>query len=512
MNKNFVGLIILDGWGIGKDYPGNAALRANTPNLDALLAKYPHSPIHASGMEVGLPDGQMGNSEVGHMNIGAGRVVYQSLTRITKDIRDGEIENKEVLISAMKSAKENNKNLHLMGLTSKGGVHSHLEHLIGLLQMAKKLGLENVYVHNFMDGRDVDPRSGKSDLAELEAEMAKIGVGEIATVIGRYYAMDRDNRWDRVEKAYNAMLLGEGVLKTSAVEALEESYAKEITDEFIDPTVITKDGKPVTTINDGDSIIFFNFRPDRAREITRAIVDVDFKGFDRKKIINNYYFACMTQYDKTIENVNVVYTPDSYENTFGEYISKKGLKQLRIAETEKYAHVTFFFNGGVEAPNEGEDRVLVQSPSVATYDLKPQMSAEEVKDKVIERIGSGEYDVMILNFANPDMVGHTGIMEAAMAAIEEVDKCVKEIVDVVEKIGGKLIITADHGNLEEMLDFKTGDPMTAHTTNPVHCILVGVGDIKVRENGKLADIAPTMLDMLEIEKPVEMTGETLIVK
>lgn len=512
MNKNFVGLMILDGWGIGKDYPGNAALRANTPNLDALLAKYPHAPIHASGMEVGLPDGQMGNSEVGHMNIGAGRVVYQSLTRITKDIRDGEIENKEILINAMKSAKENNKSLHLIGLTSKGGVHSHLEHLIGLLQMSKKHGLNKVYVHNFMDGRDVDPRSGKSDLAELEAEMAKIGVGEIATVIGRYYAMDRDNRWDRVERAYNAMLLGEGVLKTSAVEALEESYAKEITDEFIDPTVITKDGKPVATINDGDSIIFFNFRPDRAREITRAIVDVEFKGFERKKIINNYYFACMTQYDKTIENVNIVYTPDSYENTFGEYISKKGLKQLRIAETEKYAHVTFFFNGGVEAPNKGEDRVLVQSPSVATYDLKPQMSAEEVKDKVIERIESGEYDVMILNFANPDMVGHTGIMEAAMAAIEEVDKCVKEIVDVVEKIGGKLIITADHGNLEEMLDFKTGDPMTAHTTNPVHCILVGAGDVKVRENGKLADIAPTMLDMLNIEKPVEMTGETLIVK
>ena len=512
MSKKFVGLLILDGWGIGKDYPGNAALKANTPNLDAILAKYPHAPMHASGMAVGLPEGQMGNSEVGHMNIGAGRVVYQSLTRITKDIRDGEIETHENLIKAFDHARENGKPLHLLGLTSKGGVHSHLEHLIGLIELAKKHGVKEVYVHAFMDGRDVDPRSGKSDLAELQASMQAIGLGKIATVIGRYYAMDRDNRWDRVQKAYNAMLLGEGTQKADVIQAMEESYAREITDEFIDPTVITENGAPVATINDGDAILFFNFRPDRAREMTRAIVDQEFAGFERKKTIKDYYYACMTQYDKTIQNVHIVYGPESYENTFGEYISQKGLKQLRIAETEKYAHVTFFFNGGVEAPNEGEDRILVKSPDVATYDLKPQMSAEEVKTKAIESIQSGKYDVMILNFANPDMVGHTGIMEAAMAAIEEVDQCVAEIIKEVESIGGKLIITADHGNLEEMLDFETGAPMTAHTTNPVHCIIVGEENISVREGGCLADIAPTMLEMLGVEQPKEMTGQSLIVR
>lgn len=512
MKNNFVGLMILDGWGIGRDYEGNAALKANTPNLDALLEKYPHVPIEASGLHVGLPDGQMGNSEVGHMNLGAGRIIYQSLTKITKEIEDGDFFEKKELLDAIEHAKKNNSKVHLMGLMSKGGVHSHMKHLFGLLELGKKNNFNDMYVHAFMDGRDVDPKSGQNDIAELVSEMNEKNIGQLATVIGRYYAMDRDNRWDRVERAYKAMVNGDGIASSDAVVSLKDSYSKDITDEFVDPIVMQNENKPVAKIEDGDSIIFFNFRPDRARQITRAIVDENFDGFDRGEKLKDIYFACMTQYDKTIENVDVVYGPETINNTFGEYISQKGLKQLRIAETEKYAHVTFFFNGGVEEPNEGEDRELISSPKVATYDLQPEMSAIEVKEKAVNLIKSEKYDTMVLNFANPDMVGHTGIMEAAMKAIETVDSCVKEVVEAVESIGGKLIITADHGNLEQMLDFETGDPMTAHTTNPVHCLVLGAGDVKLRNDGKLADIAPTLFDMMDIEKPSEMTGESLIIK
>jgi len=512
MNKNFVGLMILDGWGIGKDYEGNATTRANTPYLDNLILKYPNVPIQASGLDVGLPDGQMGNSEVGHMNLGAGRIIYQSLTKITKEIDEGEFYNKKELLLAIEHAKKNNSKVHLMGLTSKGGVHSHLNHLFGLLELGKKNDFTNMYVHAFMDGRDVDPKSGQFDIAELNDKMKEIGVGKLATLVGRYYAMDRDNRWDRVEKAYKAIVSSEGLYSQNAVESLKEFYNKNITDEFIEPIVMTENAKPIAKIEDGDAVIFFNFRPDRARELTRAIVDEEFNGFDRKAKIENLYFACLTQYDKTIKNVSVVYGPEVIENTLGQYLSDKGLRQLRIAETEKYAHVTFFFNGGIEEPSNGEERVLVNSPKVATYDLQPEMSALEVRDKAVENIKSEKYDTMVLNFANPDMVGHTGIMEAAVSALETVDKCVKDVVEAVLSIGGKLIITADHGNLEQMLDYDTGNPMTAHTTNPVNCIVVGEDNIELRKNSKLADIAPTMLDMMNLEKPKEMTGESIIIR
>lgn len=512
MKNKFVGLMILDGWGIGKDYEGNAALKANTPNLDSLLDKYPHVAIEASGLHVGLPDGQMGNSEVGHMNLGAGRIIYQSLTKISKEIEDGDFFEKKELIDAINHAKKNNSKVHLMGLMSKGGVHSHMNHLNGLLELANRNDFKDVYIHAFMDGRDVDPKSGQRDIAELIRDMEDKNVGKLATIVGRYYAMDRDNRWERVQKAYKAMVAGEGETSQDAVQSLVDSYAKDITDEFIEPIVMSENGKAVAKIEDGDSIIFFNFRPDRARQITRAIIDEEFDGFNRGEKLKDIYFACMTQYDKTIKNVHVVYGPETIDNTFGEYISKKGLKQLRIAETEKYAHVTFFFNGGVEEPNEGEDRELVSSPKVATYDLQPEMSALEVKNRAVKLIKSEKYDTMVLNFANPDMVGHTGIMEAAIKALETVDDCVKEVVDAVEAIGGKLIITADHGNLEQMLDYETKDPMTAHTTNPVHCLVIGEGDVGLRTDGKLADIAPTLFDMMGIEKPSQMTGKSLIVK
>ncbi len=506
MAKKPVMLMILDGFGIAPKSEGNAVEAANKPNFDRLMKKYPSTQLQASGLYVGLPDGQMGNSEVGHLNIGAGRIIYQELTRITKEIKEGGFFKNEALTLAVKNAKENNAALHLMGLLSDGGVHSHIDHLKGLLSLAKEAGLTKVYVHGFMDGRDVPPSSGKDFVVEIEDYMKEIGVGKIATVSGRYYAMDRDNRWERVELAYNAMVLGKGEVAESAVEAIEKSYNDNKTDEFVLPAVIEKDGM----IKNGDSVIFFNFRPDRAREITRAINDKEFAGFDRERL--NLTFVTMTQYDKTLEGVNVAYRPESINNTLGEYVSNKGLNQLRIAETEKYAHVTFFFNGGVEKENPGEDRALIASPKVATYDLKPEMSAYEVTEELINRLDSDKYDMVILNYANPDMVGHTGVMEAAVKAIEVVDECLGKIADKVLEKDGTLFITADHGNAETMIDFSTGNAFTAHTTDPVPFLWVS-NDTEGRtlQEGKLADIAPTMLNEMGLEKPAEMTGECLIV-
>lgn len=510
MAKKPVMLMILDGFGIAPKSEGNAVEVAKKPNFDKLIAKYPHTQLQASGLEVGLPEGQMGNSEVGHLNIGAGRVVYQELTRITKEIKEGTFFTNESLNLAVDNAKKNNSALHLMGLLSDGGVHSHIDHLKGLLDLAKKAGLTKVFVHCFMDGRDVAPGSGKDFITQLETYMAEIGVGKIATVNGRYYAMDRDNRWERVELAYNAMVLGTGETATSAIECMEKSYHDNKSDEFILPCVIEEDGRPVASIKTGDSVIFFNFRPDRAREITRAINDKTFEGFKRETL--NLTFVTMTQYDKTLEGVNVAYTPNSFENTLGEYVASKGLNQLRIAETEKYAHVTFFFNGGVEKENENEDRALIASPKVATYDLKPEMSAFEVTDELIERLNSDKYDMIILNFANPDMVGHTGVIEAAVKAIETVDTCLGKVVDKVLEKDGSVFITADHGNAEMMIDFSTGNPFTAHTTEPVPFVWVSNHtEGKSLESGKLADIAPTMLVEMGLEVPSEMTGKNLIV-
>jgi 2,3-bisphosphoglycerate-independent phosphoglycerate mutase len=459
-------------------------------------------------MDVGLPRGQMGNSEVGHLNIGAGRIIYQELTRITKEIEDGDFYTNKALNLAIEKALENNSSLHLLGLLSDGGVHSHIDHLKALLKLAKDKGLKNVYVHPFMDGRDTPPSSGKDFIINLEDYLKEIGNGKIATITGRYYAMDRDNRWERVQLAYEAMVLSKGEQSNSAVEAMEKSYHDNKTDEFVLPTVIVEDGKPVANIKNGDSIIFFNFRPDRAREITRAINDKVFTGFERESLELTY--VCMTQYDKTLENVIVAYKPQSYSNTLGEYVSGLGKKQLRIAETEKYAHVTFFFNGGVEAANPGEDRALVESPKVATYDLKPEMSAFEVTEEVIRRLDSNEYDMIILNFANPDMVGHTGVFEAAKAAIEAVDTCLGKVVEKVLEKEGTVFITADHGNAEQMIDYSTGEPMTAHTIDPVPFLYISKNASDLRDGGVLADIAPTMLKVMEIEIPEEMTGKSLI--
>ena len=506
--KKPVMLIILDGWGIGKEYEGNAVYLANTPNFDKLIKEYPNTKLDASGMAVGLPVGQMGNSEVGHLNIGAGRIIYQELTNITKSIEEGNFFKKDEFLEAIKSAKKNNTKLHIMGLVSPGGVHSHNTHLYALLELCKKEAFENVYIHAFLDGRDVPPTAGKADLIELEEKIKEIGVGKIATVSGRYYAMDRDKRWERTELAYNAMVLGKGKEDISAIEAIEKSYKENITDEFVIPTVIIENEKPIATIDNGDSIIFYNFRPDRARQITRAIVDKDFKGFKRKKEVKTF-FVTMTEYDKTIENVHIAFKADKPENTLGEYISNLGKNQLRIAETEKYAHVTFFFNGGREEPYENEDRVLIPSPKVATYDLKPEMSAIEVKDEVLNRLNMDKYDLIILNFANPDMVGHTGVVEAAVKAIETVDTCLGEIIELLEKKGGKALITADHGNAEMLIDEKDNSPITAHTTNKVPLIMIGQGDVELRE-GILADLAPTLLEMMNLEKPNEMEGESLI--
>ncbi|WP_026894824.1 2,3-bisphosphoglycerate-independent phosphoglycerate mutase [Clostridiisalibacter paucivorans] len=508
--KKPVALIVLDGWGLGKEYEGNAVKLAETKNFDRFMKRYPHTKLTASGLSVGLPEGQMGNSEVGHLNIGAGRIVYQELTRINKAIADGEFQKKEEFIAAINSAKKNGKSLHLMGLVSHGGVHSHIDHLYGLLETAKEQGIKDVYVHCFLDGRDVSPNAGKGDIIELENKMKELNIGQIATISGRYYAMDRDTRWNRTKLAYDAITMGIGRESDSSEKAVLDSYAENITDEFIVPTVIKKDGSPIATVEDGDSIIFFNFRPDRARQLTRFFVDEEFDYIERTKKVNTY-FVTMTQYDKTIKNVVIAYKPQKYKNTLGEYLSKNGLNQLRIAETEKYAHVTFFFNGGVETPNPGEDRALIPSPKVATYDLKPEMSAIEVKNELIDRINKDKYDFIVLNFANSDMVGHTGVIDSAVKAVETVDRCLGEVIDEILKFDGKAIITADHGNSEEMLDEKTGSVITAHTTNPVPCILVGEDNITLRE-GILADLAPTILDIMGLGIPREMTGKSLIIK
>lgn len=505
-------LIIADGWGLTDEKEGNAVACANTPNICKFLSLYPHTTLDASGEDVGLPGGQMGNSEVGHLNIGAGRIVYQELTRISKSIRDGDFYNNTVLTDAVNNALKNNSALHLMGLLSDGGVHSHITHLFALLEMARKRRLEKVYIHCFMDGRDTSPTSGVEYVRQLEDKIKELGVGRIATVIGRYYAMDRDRRWERVRQAYRAMVLGEGLKAKSALAAVRDSYSREKTDEFILPTVIEDGpGNPLATVRDGDSIIFYNFRPDRAREITRAFVDGEFDGFDRPGDRPRVFFVCMTQYDKTIE-APVAFRPQKIVNTLGEVLSGKKIKQLRLAETEKYAHVTFFFNGGVEPPNEGEERILVPSPKVATYDLKPEMSAPEVTGTALEQLAQDKYKVIIMNYANPDMVGHTGNLEAAVKAVETVDSSLGRLVEAVLGRDGVVIFTADHGNAERMKD-ETGEPFTAHTVDPVPFILIGndVSGLKLRK-GRLEDIAPTMLDLLGIDKPGEMTGESLIIK
>ena len=509
MNNKLTMLMILDGFGVNEKNEGNAVKMANIPHLNEILNNNPNTIIHTSGLEVGLPEGQMGNSEVGHTNIGAGRIVYQDLAKITKSIEDGDFFSVPEFVKAIENCKNNNSKLHIMGLLSNGGVHSHNRHLYALLELAKRKDFENVYVHCFMDGRDTPPASGESYLVELEEKMKEKGVGQIATLSGRFYAMDRDKRWERVSQAYNAMVNAEGEKSISAISAIEESYQKEVFDEFVKPTVITnKNGEPLAKIEEGDSVIFFNFRPDRAREITRSLVDKEFDGFETKKL--NTYFVCMTPYDETMPNVEIAFRKEEIRNTFGEYISRKGLKQLRIAETEKYAHVTFFFNGGEEKQYEGEDRILVPSPKVETYDLKPEMSAYEVTDKVVEAIKSEKYNSIILNYANPDMVGHTGSVDAAIKALETIDECVDRVVKAINEVNGVLLITADHGNLEQMIDYKTGEPHTAHTTNPVPLTIVGLQNVKKLKEGCLADLAPTMLDIMDLPKPDEMTGESLL--
>lgn len=510
MTKSPTMIIILDGFGIGKDYEGNAVLHARTPNIDKLMKNYPNTQLKASGLSVGLPDGQMGNSEVGHLNIGAGRVVYQDLTRISKSIIDGDFFNKEEFIRSIENAKLNKSKIHLMGLVSSGGVHSHNTHLYALLELMKRHDFKDVYIHVILDGRDVPPNAGKADVEELIDKIDEIGVGKIATVSGRYYSMDRDQRWNRIKLSYDAFTLGEGNESSHPLLAIEKSYAEGISDEFIIPTVIKDDSLPVATIETGDSIIFFNFRPDRARQITRAFVDENFQGFEREKKVSTFYVT-MTEYDKTIENVQTVYRNEQPVNTLGEYISNKGLYQLRAAETEKYGHVTFFFNGGKEEPFINEDRALIPSPKVATYDLMPEMSARELKDEIINRINMNKYDLIILNFANADMVGHSGKISATIEAVETVDTCLGEIIDLLIKKEGKALITADHGNAEMLIDEKDGSPITSHTTNKVPLILVGHGDVQLKE-GILADLAPTALELLDLEQPKEMTGQSLIVK
>ena len=508
-------MIILDGYGMSEMVEGNAIKYAKQPNLDQYFADYPNTILYESGMSVGLPDGQMGNSEVGHTNIGAGRVVYQELTRITKAINDGDIYENETLIEACENCKKNNSAIHFAGLLSNGGVHSHIEHLYGLVEFAKRQGVEKIYIHCIMDGRDVSPTSGVEFVKQLGDELSKIGAGKIATISGRYYAMDRDNNWNRVQKAYDAMVNGVGAEVCNPVDAILASYETKdengalLTDEFIVPMVVCENGEPVGKISANDSVVFFNFRPDRAREITRTLVDPEFSGFERELL--PLYYVCMTQYDANMPNVHVAFKPQTLTNTFGEYISKKGLKQLRIAETEKYAHVTFFFNGGVEAVYEGEDRKLIASPKVATYDMKPEMSAYEVADACVELINEDKYDCIILNFANCDMVGHTGVFEAAVKAVEAVDECLGKVVDAILKKDGKVLITADHGNADCLVDPETKGVFTAHTTNPVPLILIGAGDVGLNR-GKLCDLTPTMLDLMGLDKPAEMSGESLIVK
>ena len=504
-------LLILDGYGERKEKDGNAIALANTPVMDKLKKEFPYVEGQASGLFVGLPDGQMGNSEVGHMNMGAGRIVYQELTRITKAIEDGDFFENKALKEAVEHCKKGNSALHFMGLVSSGGVHSHIGHIYGLLELAKREGLKKVYLHAFLDGRDTPPDSGKSFLMDVEKKMQELGVGEIATISGRYYAMDRDKNYDRVEKAYRAMVDGTGEKASSVEEAIDASYAKKVYDEFVLPTVIEKDGA-VHTVSDGDAMIFFNFRPDRAREICHAFCDDEFNFFNRgarKKV----FFVCFTDYDPTIPNKRVAFEKEEIHNTLGEVVSNLGKNQLRIAETEKYAHVTFFFNGGKEEPYENEDRILVPSPKeVPTYDLKPEMSCYTVTEKLTEAIRSGKYDLVVANFANPDMVGHTGVLSAAIKAIEVVDECMGKVVDAVESMHGNLFILADHGNADIMIDEKTGEPYTAHTTNPVPFILVSDERHKLREGGCLADIAPTLLELMGIPQPKEMTGKSLLEK
>ena len=512
MAKRPTVLMILDGYGLNDKTEGNAVALAKTPVMDKLMKEYPFVKGYASGLAVGLPDGQMGNSEVGHINMGAGRIVYQELTRITKEIEDGSFFENEELKDAMNNCKKNDSSLHLYGLLSDGGVHSHNTHLYALLEMAKKEGLEKVYVHCFLDGRDTPPASGKDFVSALADKMKEIGVGKIASVMGRYYAMDRDNNWDRVEKAWDAMVKGEGEQTDDAVAGVQASYDAGVTDEFVVPMVVTENGKPVATINENDSVIFYNFRPDRAREITRAFCADDFDGFGRGKRMNLTY-VCFAEYDVTIPNKEIAFKKVEITNTFGEILASKGLKQARIAETEKYAHVTFFFNAGVEEPNEGEDRILVDSPKyVPTYDKKPRMSAYTVCDELCKAITSDKYDVIICNFANPDMVGHTGVIDSAVKAIEVIDECVGEVVNFIKEVDGQIFICADHGNAEQLVDYETGDPFTAHTTNPVPFILVNADEkYTLAEDGCLADIAPTLLELMGIEQPAEMTGKSLLV-
>ena len=512
MSKKPTVLMILDGYGLNEKQEGNAVAEAKTPVMDKLMAEYPFVKGNASGLAVGLPDGQMGNSEVGHLNMGAGRIVYQELTRITKEIEDGVFFKNEALVKAVENAKANGSALHLYGLVSDGGVHSHNTHIYGLLELAKRHGLKKVYVHCFLDGRDTPPASGKDYVQELTDKMAELGVGEVATVMGRYYAMDRDNRWERVEKAYRALTKGEGEEAKDGVSAIAASYEKGVNDEFVVPAVVKRDGKPVAVIQNKDSVIFYNFRPDRAREITRAFCDDTFTGFEREKKLDLTY-VCFTEYDVTIPNKLVAFHKVELHNTFGEYLAAHGKTQARIAETEKYAHVTFFFNGGVEEPNEGEDRILVKYPKVATYDLQPEMSAYGVCDKLVEAIKSDKYDVIIINFANPDMVGHTGVEPAAIQAVEAVDACVGRAVEAVKETDGQMFICADHGNAEQLVDYNTGAPFTAHTTNPVPFILVNADPAyKLREGGCLADIIPTLIELMGMEKPEEMTGKSLLIK
>lgn len=512
MSKKPVVLMILDGYGLNDNCEANAVCEGRTPVMDQLMSQCPFVKGNASGMAVGLPEGQMGNSEVGHLNMGAGRIVYQELTRITKSIMDGDFFEVPAFLEAIENCKKHNSALHLFGLVSDGGVHSHNTHIYGLVELAKKHGLDQVFVHCFLDGRDTPPASGKGFVEALEQKMAEIGTGKVASVMGRYYVMDRDKRWDRVELAYNTLTHGTGNTNETAAGAIQASYDAGKNDEFVLPTSVTKDGQPIGLIQDEDSVIFFNFRPDRAREITRAFCDDEFTSFTREKKLRLTY-VCFTDYDETIQNKLVAFSKQSITNTFGQYLAAHGKTQARIAETEKYAHVTFFFNGGVEEPNKGEERILVSSPKVATYDLQPEMSAAEVCDKLVAAIGSDQYDVIIINFANPDMVGHTGIEEAAIKAIETIDGCVGRAVDAIKKADGVMFICADHGNAEQLVDYVTGEPFTAHTTNPVPFILVNADpSYRLREGGCLADIAPTLIELMGMEQPKEMTGKTLLVK
>ena len=507
MTKKPVLLCIMDGFGwVPEHKEGNAICAANKPHLDALFRDYPYTTIDASGMAVGLPDGQMGNSEVGHTNIGAGRIVYQQLTLITKSILDGTMRQNDVLVRNMKKSIDAGKAIHFMGLQGTGGVHSHIDHLFGLLDLAKELGAKDVFIHAIMDGRDTDPHSGEGFLGQVQAKLDAIGIGKIATVTGRYYAMDRDSNWDRIEKAYAAFVYGEGEKADGWKACIEKSYADGVTDEFVVPCVTCEGGR----VSEGDTVVFLNFRPDRARQITRVFVDDNFKGFERRYGRFPVNYVCMAEYDATMPNVEVAYPPVELTNVLGEYLAKNGKTQLRIAETEKYAHVTFFFNGGVEAPYEGEDRKVIPSPKVATYDLKPEMSAYEVAEECAARIRSGKYDVVILNFANCDMVGHTGVFDAAVKAVEAVDACVNTVWEAAREMGGCMFLTADHGNADKMFN-EDGSPFTAHTTNPVPFLCAGVGDVKLRDGGCLADIAPTMLPYIGLPVPKEMTGKSIII-